>query len=83
MILQQYSFLREGEAVTVWETENKGIDHRDHILVRPWNGCVLMPPSLGSEGDVESQDEGEWNHINKSGADNDNFFVYPGMEGKK
>lgn len=43
-----------------WQT------YRENLLVRPWNGCVLIPPSSGSEWDIESKNEGEWDHVHES-----------------
>ena len=56
---------------------NKNKKLTENLLVRPWNRFILVPPSSGGEGDIESQDEREWNHIDESRANDDHFFVPP------
>lgn len=36
-----------------------------HLLVRPGNGRVLLPPAVCSEGNVEAQNEGQWNYFDE------------------
>lgn len=78
-----YSRLISREQGNEWRDRRKASEEggrmvsklTEHLLVRPGNGFVLVPPASRSEGYVEAQDEGEWNHVDESGAHDHHLLV--------
>lgn len=49
----------------------------EFILIWPWNGYVLIPPSSGNEGNIEPEDKTQRNQIHECGTKKDDSFEYP------
>ena len=45
------------------------------VLIWPGNRSVLLPPASGSEGNVEAQNEGQWNYFDECRTEYHNALV--------